>query len=45
MVCVDNLENACELDAAARAKGVRLRVLVEVDIGMGRCGVQLAGLR
>jgi D-serine deaminase-like pyridoxal phosphate-dependent protein len=39
MVCVDDPGNVRELDAAARAKGVRLRVLVELNIGMGRCGV------
>jgi D-serine deaminase-like pyridoxal phosphate-dependent protein len=39
MVCVDDFANVCELDAAAQAKGVQLRVLIEVDIGMGRCGV------
>lgn len=40
MVAVDDLANAAEIDAAARAKGVRQRVLIEVDIGMQRCGVQ-----
>jgi D-serine deaminase-like pyridoxal phosphate-dependent protein len=40
MVAVDDPANVAELDAAARARGVRLRVLVEVDIGMGRCGVE-----
>ncbi|HIC89537.1 MAG TPA: DSD1 family PLP-dependent enzyme [Anaerolineae bacterium] len=39
MVAVDNAANVADLDAAAQAKGVRLRVLIEVDIGMGRCGV------
>ncbi len=39
MVAVDNPDNAGELARAAHAKGVRLRVLVEVDTGMGRCGV------
>jgi D-serine deaminase-like pyridoxal phosphate-dependent protein len=39
MVCVDNAGNVRELDIAAQAKGVRLRVLVELNIGMGRCGV------
>lgn len=39
MVAVDDAENVAELDAAARAKNVSLRVLVEVDAGMGRCGV------
>jgi D-serine deaminase-like pyridoxal phosphate-dependent protein len=39
MVAVDNEANVADLNAAARAKGVRLRVLVEVNIGMNRCGV------
>jgi D-serine deaminase-like pyridoxal phosphate-dependent protein len=38
-VCVDDPENARELDAAARAAGIRLAVLVELDVGMARCGV------
>ncbi len=40
MVAVDDPANVAELDAAAQAKGVRLRVLLEVNIGMGRCGVE-----
>jgi len=39
MVAVDSVENIGQLDSAASEKGVRLRVLVEIDIGMGRCGV------
>jgi len=39
VVAVDSLENVLELDAAGRQKGVRIPVVVEVDIGMGRCGV------
>ena len=39
MVAVDNAENATALSAAAQAKGIALRVLVEVDVGMHRCGV------
>jgi D-serine deaminase-like pyridoxal phosphate-dependent protein len=38
MVAVDDLENVAGLSAASAAKGVELRVLVEIDIGMGRCG-------
>ena len=38
MVAVDDERNAEELSQAAQLKGVRLRVLVEVDVGMGRCG-------
>jgi D-serine deaminase-like pyridoxal phosphate-dependent protein len=38
MVAVEALENARELSEAAVAAGVRLRTLIEVDTGMGRCG-------
>ena len=40
IVAVDAPENVVELSQACRAKGVGLRVVVEVDIGMHRCGVQ-----
>ena len=40
MVAVDDADNVAQLSAAATAAGLELRVLVEVDIGMGRCGVQ-----
>jgi D-serine deaminase-like pyridoxal phosphate-dependent protein len=36
---VDSPENVAQLDAAAREAGVTIGVLVEVDIGMKRCGV------
>jgi D-serine deaminase-like pyridoxal phosphate-dependent protein len=39
IAAVDNPGNVAALSAAAFAKGVRLRVVVEVDIGNGRCGV------
>jgi len=39
MVAVDNYENVAELSNAACAKGVQLRVLVEVNVGHNRCGV------
>jgi 3-hydroxy-D-aspartate aldolase len=39
-VCVDDADNVGALDEAARAFGVRLPVLVEIDIGMRRCGVE-----
>ena len=39
IVAVDNYDNVKELSAAAQAKGVDLRVLVEVNIGHNRCGV------
>ncbi len=40
MVAVDNTQNVDELYAAAVAKGVTLRILIEVDTGMHRCGVE-----
>ncbi|MCX6022868.1 MAG: alanine racemase [Chloroflexi bacterium] len=40
IVSVDNADNVAALDAAARAKGVRLRVVVEVNTGMDRAGVE-----
>lgn len=39
MVAVDSADNIRMLSAHAAAAGVTLRVLVEVDVGMGRCGV------
>lgn len=39
MVAVDSADNVRMLSARAAAAGLTLRVLVEVDIGMGRCGV------
>jgi D-serine deaminase-like pyridoxal phosphate-dependent protein len=39
MVAVDDAGNVDALGAAAAAAGVRLRVLIEVDIGMHRAGV------
>jgi D-serine deaminase-like pyridoxal phosphate-dependent protein len=39
-VCVDDADNVRQVGAAARAEGVSLEVLVEVDIGMNRCGVE-----
>ena len=38
-VCVDDAGNVQDLDEAARAFGVRLPVLVEIDVGATRCGV------
>lgn len=40
IVGVDSLANVVELDAAGRQKGVQIPVVVEVDTGMHRCGVQ-----
>ena len=39
-VCVDDASNVSALDEAARAAGVRLEVLVEIDVGANRCGVE-----
>jgi D-serine deaminase-like pyridoxal phosphate-dependent protein len=38
-VCVDDPDNVAALSRAASAVGSTIGVLVEVDIGMGRCGV------
>jgi D-serine deaminase-like pyridoxal phosphate-dependent protein len=40
MVCVDSVENAKALNDAASERGVTVRVLVEVNTGMNRCGVE-----
>jgi len=38
-VCADDAGNVAELGAAARRYGAELTVLVEIDAGMGRCGL------
>lgn len=38
-VCVDHVENAKALNAAASAAGVKLNVLIEIDVGAKRCGI------
>ena len=38
LVAVDSAEGVAQLNQAAAALGVRPRVLIEVDSGMGRCG-------
>lgn len=38
-VCVDDAGNATAIGAAAKAIGAHLDVLVEIDVGMSRCGV------
>jgi D-serine deaminase-like pyridoxal phosphate-dependent protein len=38
-VCIDDAGNLAEIAAAARQAGAMIDVLVEVDVGMGRCGV------
>ena len=40
MVAVDNAENVQAISEAAAAKGATVRMLVEVNIGMDRCGVE-----
>ena len=40
IVAVDSLENAREISQAASNAGVRIRVVVEVNSGMNRCGVE-----
>jgi D-serine deaminase-like pyridoxal phosphate-dependent protein len=40
IVCVDDPENVRNLSRAAEEKNVKLRVLVEIDIGNARCGVE-----
>lgn len=39
-VCADNAGNIAALDAAAREAGVKLDVLVEINVGADRCGVE-----
>ena len=38
-VAVDNSSNVADISEAAEDKGVRVGILVEVNIGMNRCGV------
>ena len=40
MVAVDNFENVQAISEAAAAKGATVRMLIEVNIGMNRCGVE-----
>ena len=40
MVAVDSADNLADLSAAALDGGVTLGVLVDIDVGMGRCGVR-----
>ncbi len=39
-VCVDDAQNVRDLGRVASEAGVSLGVFVEVDVGMGRCGVE-----
>jgi len=40
IICVDDAGNAREISSAAHRHGVVISVLVEVDTGLGRCGVK-----
>lgn len=40
MVAVDNTQNVNDISDAATAKGVTIRMLIEVNTGMNRCGVE-----
>ena len=39
-VCVDDVDNIADLNKAAQAASITLDVLVEIDVGAGRCGVE-----
>jgi D-serine deaminase-like pyridoxal phosphate-dependent protein len=39
ITAVEDADHAAELSAAACAKGVTLRTILEVEVGIGRCGV------
>lgn len=41
-VCVDHVDQVAALAEAAREAGVTLDILIEIDVGMGRCGVTSA---
>ncbi len=40
MPCVDSLINACEISKEATQNGVQVQVLIEVNTGLDRCGVE-----
>lgn len=39
-VCADDAQQMSAIEAAAADAGIRMTVLVEIDVGAGRCGVQ-----
>jgi 3-hydroxy-D-aspartate aldolase len=39
-VCADDAGQVAAIEAAAMDAGIRMTVLVEIDVGAGRCGVQ-----
>jgi 3-hydroxy-D-aspartate aldolase len=38
-VCVDHADNVRDLDAAMKRAGARIDVYIELEVGMGRCGI------
>jgi D-serine deaminase-like pyridoxal phosphate-dependent protein len=40
MVAVDDIQNAAQISEAAQTRGLRVRALVEVNVGLNRCGVE-----
>src|SRR5690606_31546036 len=40
LVCADNLDNVRMIAELAKSYGVTIEVLVEIDVGAGRCGVE-----
>lgn len=40
IVAVDNRQNVDQLSTTAAAKGVKIRIIVELDVGLHRCGVK-----
>src|SRR5436853_15732 len=40
IVCVDSIDNLIELDTVFRQAHMRLKVAIEVDIGMNRAGIE-----
>ena len=43
LCCVDDVDNVADLSAAAQTHGTTIEVLVEIDCGAGRCGVNNSG--
>lgn len=41
-VAIDHLQNAEAVSAAARRAGAQIGVLIDIDVGMNRCGVRTA---
>jgi D-serine deaminase-like pyridoxal phosphate-dependent protein len=39
-VAVEDAKNVDDIDRAALSKGVKLKVIIEMDVGMNRCGVR-----